>query len=66
MGVAFVTWMCAAPQNNKMFCKNPKYIGVGGHLFAIASQWSLEAGYEGVISGFAANGYLPSFIGTGN
>ena len=28
-----------------------KYIGVGGHLFAIAIEW----GYEGAIHGFAAN-----------
>ena len=33
---------------------------VGGHLFAIASQWSLESGYDGVITGFAANENLLS------
>lgn len=60
MDSAYVTWMCAAPQNNKLICDNPKYMGVGGHLFAIASQWSLESGYDGVITGFAANENLLS------
>lgn len=27
--------MCAAPQNNKELTNEPKYLGVGGHLFAI-------------------------------
>ena len=60
MDSAYVTWMCTAPQNNKLICDNPKYMGVGGHLFAIASQWSLESGYDGVITGFAANENLLS------
>ena len=32
-----------------------KYSGVGGHLFAIAAQRSEEMGYEGAITGNAAN-----------
>ena len=51
----YVTWMCTAPENNKMLVSNPKYKGVGGHLFAIAAQLSCESGYGGAISGFAAD-----------
>ena len=47
--------MCAAPQNNKILCDNPKYTGVGGHLFAIAVDKSVEYGFDGVVVGNAAN-----------
>lgn len=33
----------------------PKYSGVGGHLFAIASEKSVEYGYGGVVTGYASN-----------
>lgn len=26
----YIAWMCAAPQNNKEFVDQPKYLGVGG------------------------------------
>ena len=32
-----------------------KYLGVGGHLFAIAVDRSIEAGYDGVVTGNAAD-----------
>lgn len=51
----YVAWMCAAPQNNKILCDNPKYTGVGGHLFAIAVDKSMEYGFDGVVVGNAAN-----------
>lgn len=51
----YVTWMCAAPENNKMMVSKPRYIGVGGHLFAIAAHKSCMSGYGGAISGFAAD-----------
>lgn len=51
----YVAWTCAAPQNNRLIVDMPKYVGVGGHLFAIAAQRSEEAGYEGAMTGFAAN-----------
>lgn len=50
--------MCTAPQNNKMLCDNPKYSGVGGHLFAIAADKSMEYGFAGVIVGYAAKADL--------
>lgn len=51
----YAAWMCAASQNNKDFMDTPKYLGVGRHLFAIAAQRSDELGYDGFITGFAAN-----------
>ena len=44
----YLHWACTAPHNNI-------HIGVGGHLFAIAVDKSIEWGYEGAIHGFAAN-----------
>ena len=54
----YVAWMCSALQNNKMLCDNPKYSGVGGHLFAIAVDKSVEYGFDGVIVGYAVNADL--------
>lgn len=55
----FVTWACTAPHNNKheleKVGKIPKYIGVGGHLFAIAVDKSMDWGYDGCIHGYAVN-----------
>lgn len=39
-------WMCAAPQNNKQLADEPKYSGVGGHLFAIAGKKSVDYGMD--------------------
>ena len=58
MQAAFVTWMVAAPQNNPQITAKKKYIGVGGHLFAIAAKMSVDYGYEGYLTGFAANSKL--------
>lgn len=33
----FITWMCTDPLNNKQLGNEPRYVGVGGHLFAIAA-----------------------------
>lgn len=52
---AYLHWACTAPHNNKHEFGNQKYVGVGGHLFAIAADQSIEWGYEGAIHGFAAN-----------
>lgn len=52
---AYLHWACTAPHNNKHEFGNQKYVGVGGHLFAIAAEQSIEWGYEGAIHGFAAN-----------
>lgn len=51
----YVAWMCAAPQNNKEIIDQPKYLGVGGHLFSICIDKLQEYGFDGVITGFAAN-----------
>lgn len=46
-GVADVDIVESAPHN---FGKYGKYEGVGGHLFAIACQYSLEEGCDGVVA----------------
>ena len=51
----YVTWLCSAPHNNPMIVEQKKYIGVGGHLFAIAVNCSIKSGFEGAITGNAAN-----------
>mgnify|MGYP006959356151 FL=1 len=52
---AYLHWACVAPHNNKKEFGVQKYIGVGGHLFAIAADKSIQWGYEGAMHGFAAN-----------
>ena len=52
---AYMHWACTAPHNNKHDFGSQKYIGVGGHLFAIAADKSIQWGYEGAVHGFAAN-----------
>lgn len=54
----YIAWMCSSPENNTLLSDNIKYTGVGGHLFAIAAQKSLEYGFNGYIHGFAANKVL--------
>ena len=46
-GVADIDIVESAPHN---YGHNGKYIGVGGHLFAISCQISLEAGCDGVVA----------------
>lgn len=55
MQAAYISWMCTAPQNNKLITDDVKYYGVGGHLFAIAAKKSKDFGYDGYVYGFAAN-----------
>ncbi|MBQ5645706.1 MAG: hypothetical protein IIV07_01430, partial [Treponema sp.] len=50
-----ICWMCSNPQNNKEIVEQIKYAGVGGHLFAIAAKKSCDFGYNGLMTGFAAN-----------
>ncbi|MCL2254498.1 MAG: hypothetical protein FWC09_08650 [Lachnospiraceae bacterium] len=52
---AYLHWACTAPHNNIHDTGRQKYMGVGGHLFAIAADKSIQWGYEGVLHGFAAN-----------
>lgn len=52
---AFIRWACAAPHNNKYEFGKQKYIGVGGHLFAIACEKSIEWGFCGAVHGFAVS-----------
>lgn len=52
---AYLHWACSAPHNNKHAFGNQKYSGVGGHLFAIAVDKSMQWGYGGYVHGFALN-----------
>lgn len=52
---AYITWMCTNPINNKLLNEKVKYLGVGGHLFAIAAKKSIDYGYDGYMYGFAAD-----------
>ena len=52
---AYIHWACTAPHNNKHEFGNQRYEGVGGHLFAIAVDKSMQWGYEGIVHGFAAS-----------
>lgn len=54
----YITWMCSSPENDRHTADQVKYIGVGGHLFAIAVQKSIKYGFGGVVHGFAANEQL--------
>ncbi len=44
---AYLHWACTAPHNNKYEFGSQKYVGVGGHLFAIAADKSMKWGHEG-------------------
>ena len=55
---AYLHWTCTAPHNNKHAFGQQKYSGVGGHLFAVAVDKSIQWGYDGVIFGFALNNVL--------
>lgn len=59
----YIHWGVAAPHNNKLKgVKGEKeYIGVGGHLFAIAAEESINNGYDGYFYGFAANKELVEY-----
>ena len=48
-----IVWACTSPQNNKWKYGVQKYIGVGGHLFAIAAELSEKYGFEGYLYGEA-------------
>ena len=41
-----------SPDNNKLLTDDVRYFGVGGHLFAIAAQKSVDYGYDGYVYGF--------------
>jgi len=49
----YVKWACTAPHNNIWQFGTQKFAGVGGHLLAIASDLSVNHGYDGFIFGEA-------------
>lgn len=55
-GGTYIASASTAPHNNKQLVgENQKYIGVGGHLFALAVEQSLKNGGYGTIYGYATN-----------
>lgn len=54
----YLHWACTAPWNNDHEYGSKRYDGVGGHLFAIAADKSMQWGYDGAMHGFAANADL--------
>ena len=51
-GAAYLAWAVAAPQNNPELTEHRKYVGVGGHLLAIAIDRAENYGYDGDVTGF--------------
>ena len=45
----YVIWGCTSPENNIWQYGKKKFAGVGGHLFAIAADLSIQAGFDGFI-----------------
>lgn len=51
----YIQWAVVSPENNIWMYGNKKYLGVGGHLFAIAVAKSMQFGYNGVVYGDASD-----------
>jgi len=51
-------WAVAAPHNNPMITDEKKFSGVGGHLFAIVADRSVQLGFGGALYVDAANDKL--------
>ena len=49
----YLMWGCTAPHNNIWQYGKQRFSGVGGHLMAIASELSVQKGYDGFIYGEA-------------
>ena len=50
-----IKWACTSPNNNVLDYGKKDFIGVGGHLFAIAGKYSMDLGYGGFVYGEALN-----------
>lgn len=44
-----VLWGCTSPENNIWQYGKKRFAGVGGHLFSIASDLSVKAGFDGFV-----------------
>lgn len=56
-----LVWACASPDNNIWQYGRQKYSGVGGHLFAIASELSVKKGFDGYVYGEAIDEELYNY-----
>lgn len=50
-----IVWATVAPHNNALKRTHKRYIGVGGHLFAVGAMVSKSNGFEGCLYGIAKN-----------
>lgn len=57
-GLPYIAWMTASPDNNPLLVEKKRFDGIGGHLFAIAADYSCRRGYDGAFYGFAMDGHL--------
>lgn len=48
-GAVHIHWACVSPENNVWEYGKKKYSGIGGHLFAIAGNKSVEYGHNGYV-----------------
>ncbi len=57
MGGTYIGFISAALHNNKQLLngKEPRYYGIGGHLFALAVKESVLNGGDGTVYGYATN-----------
>lgn len=55
MQALHIRWMCACPDSDRQVTDHVKYLGIGGQLFAIAAQKSMDFGFGGHMYGFAAD-----------
>ena len=49
----YINWACTSPANNVWRNGSKQYEGVGGHLFAIAMQVSVQRGHGGCVHAIA-------------
>ncbi len=54
-GAVYISWAVASPANNPELTDEKKYVGVGGHLLAIAIERSEQLGHHGDVTGFCRN-----------
>ena len=61
-----IVWACVSPENNVYENGTKRYEGVGGHLFAIAGNYSIAHNHQGYVYGEAMdedvlNHYINNF-----
>lgn len=60
----YMLWGCISPENNIWEYGKKRFSGVGGHLFAIASDLSMQHGFDGFIYAEAMDQELFDYYST--